>query len=201
MSDALQTAALSMPLVDPVEIEEPREGDPGGAPCGYCAVSDRDTVWSNKHWQVVPRSWSPIPGGMLLLSRAYTDTLNEMVPERQAEFGSIAAAIERAILTLGGVARVHLSVRRWLRTFPRPLRATPIRPTAVRVAEPAILGTALPASRRGPADHGQRGRWHAAKHGWTSAMRSASPLETQVGSPPRANATCGRYRRRLASGS
>jgi diadenosine tetraphosphate (Ap4A) HIT family hydrolase len=108
MSDTLQAAALALPLADPVDTEEPREGEPGGTPCGYCAVSDRDTVWSNEHWQVVPRSWSPIPGGMLLLSRTHTDTLTQMPPTRQAEFGQIAAALEAAILNLGGVARVHL---------------------------------------------------------------------------------------------
>lgn len=111
MRDALETAAAELPLADPVEVEGPREGDPGGPPCSYCTVTDVEAVWSNRHWRVVPRSWSPIPGGMLLLSKSHIDTLSEMPPARQQEFGLIAAAIERAIMGLGTAARVH--VYRW----------------------------------------------------------------------------------------
>src|SRR5438105_14675040 len=68
-----------------------------------------------------------LPGGMLLLSKAHVDTLSEMPPERQREFGPIAAWIEHAIMNLGRVARVHLY--RWgdgrahfhVHFVPRPL--------------------------------------------------------------------------------
>jgi diadenosine tetraphosphate (Ap4A) HIT family hydrolase len=106
--DPLELAAATLPLADPVAQEGPREGDPGGPPCSYCALKDGDAIWSNPNWRVVPRSWSPIPGGAMLLSRAHVDTLSEMPSERQAEFGQIAAAIERAIMALGDAARVHL---------------------------------------------------------------------------------------------
>jgi diadenosine tetraphosphate (Ap4A) HIT family hydrolase len=111
MSDALATAAANVELAEPVPMEDPREGDPGGAPCSYCSLTDGEAVWSNTNWRVVARSWSPIPGGVMLLSRAHVDTLSEMPAERQAEFGQVAAAIERAIMSLGDAARVH--VYRW----------------------------------------------------------------------------------------
>jgi diadenosine tetraphosphate (Ap4A) HIT family hydrolase len=111
MTDALESAALRMPLNDPVDVEPPREGDPGGPPCSYCKLPDADCVWVDDHWRVTSRNWSPLLGSVLLLSRAHVDTLSEMAPERQREFGPLAAAIERGIMRLGGVARVH--VYRW----------------------------------------------------------------------------------------
>jgi diadenosine tetraphosphate (Ap4A) HIT family hydrolase len=108
MDNPLDAAAAEVTLADPVPTEEPREGEPGGEPCGFCAMPESDAVWANTHWRLISRSWSPNPGGMLLLSRAHVDTLSEMAAERQQEFGIIAAAIERAIMGLGGVARVHL---------------------------------------------------------------------------------------------
>jgi diadenosine tetraphosphate (Ap4A) HIT family hydrolase len=47
----------------------------------------------------------------MLLSKAHVDTLSDMPADRQGEFGQIAGAIERAILSLGDAARVH--VYRW----------------------------------------------------------------------------------------
>lgn len=111
MADAIAEAAATVPLTEPLEQEEPREGEPGGKACSYCAVTDAEAVWSNRHWLVVPRSWSPIPGGMLLLSKAHIDTLSEMAPARQQEFGQLAGGIEHAIMSLGEAARVH--VYRW----------------------------------------------------------------------------------------
>src|SRR5207302_1375422 len=127
MTDVLEAAAATMLLSDPVDVEQPREGDPAGPPCPYCKLEDSDAVWSNAHWRVMVRQWSPLPGGMLLLSKAHVDTLSQMPPERQREFGPIAAWIEHAIMNLGRVARVHLY--RWgdgrahfhVHFVPRPL--------------------------------------------------------------------------------
>jgi len=107
MSDPLGDFAAAIAL-DPVADEAPREGEPGGPSCHYCQVSDTEALWANPHWRALPRHWSPLPGGVLLVSTAHVDTLAQLPPERQAEFGPIAAAIETAIMALGAAARVHL---------------------------------------------------------------------------------------------
>jgi len=127
MNDQIEAAFAAMELLDPVVPEEPREGDPGGAPCGLCTMTDENAIWSNSHWRASSRSWSPIPGGVLLVSKEHVDALSDMPRARQQEFGVIAAAVEVAIMELGGAARVHLY--RWgdgrahfhVHFIPRPL--------------------------------------------------------------------------------
>ncbi len=107
MSDPLGELAAVITL-DPLVDEPPREGEPGGGPCHYCRANDTDALWANTHWRALPRHWSPLPGGVLLVSKAHIDTLAELPAARQAEFGPIAAAIETAIMSLGAAARVHM---------------------------------------------------------------------------------------------
>jgi len=125
--DLIADAIAAIRLEDPVIPEEPREGEPGGAPCSYCAATDAESVWANSHWRAMPRHWSSIPGGVVLLSKAHVDTLGAMPAQRQAEFGVIAGAVENAIMSLGAAARVHMY--RWgdgrahfhVHFIPRPL--------------------------------------------------------------------------------
>lgn len=108
MSDPLGAVAAELELAEPSVPEALREGDPGGPPCGYCELTDDDAIWANTHWRAVTRSWSPLPGGVMLLSKAHLDAISDMPRARQEEFGVISAAIERAVMDLGGAARVHL---------------------------------------------------------------------------------------------
>lgn len=108
MNEELEAAAAALPIADPLSHEPPRSGEPGGEPCHYCATSDSDALWASSRWRALPRGWSPIPGGTLLISKAHVDTLSDLPAEQQAEFGVIAAAIERAIMGLGQAARVHM---------------------------------------------------------------------------------------------
>lgn len=127
MSQTLESAIADLPIAAPTLPEPPREGDPGGDACHYCAATDEDAVWSTSSWRVLPRSWSPVPGGVLLISSEHVDTLSELPAEQQAEFGTLAANIERAIMSLGTAARVHMN--RWgdgcahfhVHFIPRPL--------------------------------------------------------------------------------
>ncbi len=107
MSDPLGELASAIAL-DPLVEEPPREGEPVGDPCHYCQANDTDALWANTHRLALPRHWSPLPGGVLLVSRSHIDTLPELPAARQAEFGPIAAAIETAIMSLGSAARVHM---------------------------------------------------------------------------------------------
>lgn len=107
MIDPLGEAAAAVAL-DPLVDEPPREGEPGGGPCHYCPIDGTEALWANTHWRALPRHWSPLPGGVLLVSTEHVDTLAELPQARQAEFGPIAAAIETAIMALGAAARVHM---------------------------------------------------------------------------------------------
>jgi diadenosine tetraphosphate (Ap4A) HIT family hydrolase len=92
----------------------------------------------------LPRHWSPIPGGVLLTSKAHVDALSDLPHERQAEFGVIAAAVESAILSLGAASLVH--IYRWgdgcahfhVHFVGRP------RTPPVQVAQPAFLERRYP---------------------------------------------------------
>jgi diadenosine tetraphosphate (Ap4A) HIT family hydrolase len=107
MSDPLAVAAATIDLDEPVD-EPPRAGQPGGEACYYCQAPEHGVLWENAHWRALPRHWSPIPGGVLLISSDHVDALSELPRERQAEFGVIAAAIDSAILSLGAASLVHM---------------------------------------------------------------------------------------------
>ncbi|HEY3090255.1 MAG TPA: hypothetical protein VGJ59_19560 [Jatrophihabitantaceae bacterium] len=107
MSDPLAVAAATIDLDEPVE-EPPRAGQPGGEACHYCQTPEHGVVWESTHWRALPRHWSPLPGGVLLTSKAHVDALSDLPHERQAEFGVIAAAVESPILSLGAASLVHM---------------------------------------------------------------------------------------------
>ena len=49
-----------------------------------------------------------LPGAVWLASRVHVDSFADLPDELQADFGRVAARVERAILSLGDIARVHL---------------------------------------------------------------------------------------------
>ena len=49
-----------------------------------------------------------LPGAVWLASRVHVDSFADLPDDVAADFGRIAARVERAVLSLGGVARVHL---------------------------------------------------------------------------------------------
>lgn len=114
------------PLDPPVVPEPPRHGvDP--STCGSCSRPDSDYIWTDEHWRVVGQRPTQLPGIVLLEPRSHVDTYGELPPDLLAEIGPMTARLERALLGLGGVARVH--VCRWgdggahlhLWFLPRPL--------------------------------------------------------------------------------
>ncbi|GLZ82085.1 hypothetical protein Afil01_68920 [Actinorhabdospora filicis] len=93
-------------LSPPVLPEPPRRGEDGGEPCGVCGRDD--AIWSDEHWAVyVPFSGS-IPGTVWIASHVHADSFQDLPGEVAASFGTLIARTERAILGLGGFARVHL---------------------------------------------------------------------------------------------
>lgn len=88
--------------------EPPRRGEPGGEPCGICGGQTTGAVWSDDNWTLHPPVGGSLPGAVWLASRVHVDSFSDLPDEAAADFGRVAAKVERAILSLGDVARVHL---------------------------------------------------------------------------------------------
>lgn len=99
---------VPLELAEPVIPEPPRRGEPGGEPCGICSGATTPAVWSDDLWTLHPPVGGSLPGAVWLASRDHVDSFCDLGPEAAADFGRIAAEVERAILSLGGTARVHL---------------------------------------------------------------------------------------------
>ena len=95
-------------LGDRVVPEPPRRGEPGGDPCGICTGEATGGVWSDDHWTLHPPVGGSLLGAVWLASRVHVDSFSDLPEEVAATFGGVVARVERATLSLGDVARVHL---------------------------------------------------------------------------------------------
>jgi diadenosine tetraphosphate (Ap4A) HIT family hydrolase len=95
-------------LAERVIPEPPRRGEPGGDPCGICSGLATSAVWSNDNWSLHPPVGGSLVGAVWLASREHVDSFKELSDSAASEFGHVIAKVERGILSLGGVARVHL---------------------------------------------------------------------------------------------
>jgi diadenosine tetraphosphate (Ap4A) HIT family hydrolase len=92
-----------------VAEEEPREGDPGGAPCVLCGRPDRDYLWTDTHWRLAtPREPTGFPFVGVLEPRAHVD-LEDLDDDLAADLGVTLARISRAAAALPSVGRVHVT--------------------------------------------------------------------------------------------
>jgi len=109
---------VTLPYKEPLETiepgprvipEPPRRGEPGGEPCGICTSGEATpAVWSTANWSLHPPVGGSLPGSVWLASRTHIDSFADMPEEMASEFGRVCGAVERAILGLGDIARVHL---------------------------------------------------------------------------------------------
>lgn len=99
------------------DSEPPRAGEPGGPPCECSdeakATNDWPAIWSNERWVVRPikfgRDWAPFPSYMLgTVEHMDFEDLND---EMAAEYGVMCVRLDRAIRSIGDIARVHMN--RW----------------------------------------------------------------------------------------
>lgn len=108
---------MTLPYLDPLVVrtpgpavipEPPRRGEPGGEPCGICTGLATDPVWSDEHWTLHPPVGGSLRGAVWLASRQHVDSFSDLSSSAALSFGPMVARVERAILSLGDVARVHL---------------------------------------------------------------------------------------------
>jgi diadenosine tetraphosphate (Ap4A) HIT family hydrolase len=110
-------STMSLPYQEPLVPREPgprqipeppRRGEPGGPPCAICGGKTTSAVWSDENWTLHPPVGGSLPGAVWLASRVHVDSFSDLPEELQADFGRVAARVERGILALGDIARVHL---------------------------------------------------------------------------------------------
>jgi diadenosine tetraphosphate (Ap4A) HIT family hydrolase len=103
----LQIKALEPPVVP----EPPRHGADGPDTCSGCQDPLRNAIWSDEHWRVSHLGEpTALPVTVLLCPMGHYD-LHDLPPARSAEVGPMLQRVERAIMSLGGIARVH--VNKW----------------------------------------------------------------------------------------
>jgi diadenosine tetraphosphate (Ap4A) HIT family hydrolase len=114
------------PLDERVIPEPERSGGQPGE-CHACSRPDDDYVWTDEHWRLTAALPAQIRGIVLLETRDHHDSFADLAWPVLAELGPMVARVERAVLGIGDVARVH--VNRWgdggthfhLWFMPRPL--------------------------------------------------------------------------------
>ena len=108
-------------------------------------------VWSDDNWTLHPPVGGSLPGAVWLASRVHVDSFSDLPEELQADFGRVAARVERAILSLGDIApRPPLPLGRRRRALPRLVPAAAARHARGVGDGPAALGGRPPErARRG----------------------------------------------------
>lgn len=98
-------------LEEPILPEPGRHGEGGAEDCGACARPDSDFLWTDEHWRLSSsKDPEALPAMVLLQPRGHYD-LHDLPPERASELGSMLQRVERAVMSLGGIGRVH--VNKW----------------------------------------------------------------------------------------
>lgn len=93
---------------DVVLPEPPRQGE-GGVGCGACAAPDEEYLWADADWRLRSTAEpSGLPLVLLLEPRIHAD-LSDLPSPLRAGMGEMLYRVEAAMMSLGGIARVHVS--------------------------------------------------------------------------------------------
>lgn len=103
-----QEPLVTLEPAERVVPEPPRRGEEGGEPCRICEGAVTSAVWSNENFTLHPPVGGSLAGAVWMASREHFDSFSDLPPAVLADFGQVVAKVERAILSLGGIARVHL---------------------------------------------------------------------------------------------
>jgi diadenosine tetraphosphate (Ap4A) HIT family hydrolase len=91
---------------------EPSIHGEGGVDCRACAKPDSEYLWSDDRWRLIaPDQPSGLPVVVMLEPREHFAGPADLPDELAREQGVMLGRVERAVLAVGGIARVHIG--RW----------------------------------------------------------------------------------------
>ena len=90
---------------------EPAISGQGGVDCPACAKPDSEYLWTTDRWRVTALEPGGLPVVVLLEPREHFAGPADLPDDLAREQGVMLGRVERAVLTVGGIARVHIG--RW----------------------------------------------------------------------------------------
>jgi hypothetical protein len=91
---------------------EPAIQGQGGVDCRACAKPDSEYLWTNERWRVTSLAEpSGLPVIVILEPREHFAGPADLPAELAREQGVMLGRVERAVLAVGGIGRVHIG--RW----------------------------------------------------------------------------------------
>jgi len=97
--------------LEPLTPEPAIQGQ-GGVDCRACITPDAEYLWTDEHWRLktLPEP-SGLPVIVILEPRAHFAGPADLPEELAREQGVLLGRVERAVLSVAGIARVHIG--RW----------------------------------------------------------------------------------------
>ncbi|WP_354701748.1 hypothetical protein DSM112329_02077 [Paraconexibacter sp. AEG42_29] len=89
------------------EPEPPRNGE-GDRPCEACQKPDSEYIWTDTRWRLLALPPSGLPFVCILEPRVHADGPRDLPDTMLAEMGVMLARVERAVLAVPGVERIHI---------------------------------------------------------------------------------------------
>jgi diadenosine tetraphosphate (Ap4A) HIT family hydrolase len=89
------------------EPEPDRDGE-GDRPCTACSKSDDAYIWTDERWRLQAFPPSGLPAVLILEPRVHVDGPRDLPDDMLAEMGVLLARVERAVLAIQDVERVHI---------------------------------------------------------------------------------------------
>jgi diadenosine tetraphosphate (Ap4A) HIT family hydrolase len=90
---------------------EPRIQGQDGVECTACGKPDAEYAWANEHWRLTAPEPSGMPIIVILEPREHFAGPADLPEDLAREQGVMLGRVERAVLSVGEIARVH--VCRW----------------------------------------------------------------------------------------
>ncbi|MFL6159001.1 MAG: hypothetical protein ACJ72D_23180 [Marmoricola sp.] len=106
--EVVDGAIVPKVLAAPLAADTPREGDPGGKPCGICAGNrDDSTIWENEAWTLRPMPRGGLPLILMLEPKEHLD-YTDLDDDQAGELGKLSLWTARIMEHLDHVGRVHV---------------------------------------------------------------------------------------------